>query len=544
MNYSIQRFLLTSLLLSAFAFAANAQQLSSSNLPILVIETTEDIPNEGKITADLGVVWNADGQRNYLNEGFNHYDGKIGIELRGSSSLWFDKKNYSFETRNTDGSNNNIALLGMPKENDWVLHGPYSDKSLMRNALTYILAGEIMDYAPRVRFCELIINDDYKGLYILTEKIKVDKNRVNIEKMDENDVAGDAVTGGYIMKFDKFDGTNHGGFASNYPPQEGAWQETIFQYHYPKGGDRVLEQTDYIREYIQEFEDVMASDDFAHPTDGYSKYIDASTFIDFMWMQELGRNVDGYRLSSFMYKDRDSNGGKLKMGPMWDFNLAYGNVDYCISGGYQDWAWDFNQSCPDDNWIIHFWWKKFLTDPTYKAAAHERWLELRANRFSDERLRFVIDSMKNLIGEAANRNFNRWQILGTYIWPNYSIFNTWNQEVHYLRNWLLSRVEWIDGGINQFIEPTYNANEYFDPKTYPNPAVNAVNFEYYVRKEQDVELFIYDVNGRRIAYFEDSEHFNGNNSITWNLDGVPKGIYFYQLILGNNGEFKGKILKW
>ena len=314
---------------------------------------------------------------NALSDGYNHYDGKIGIEIRGASSQWFEKKGYGFETRNADNSNNNVELLGMPTENDWVLHGPYSDKSLIRNALAYTMAGWIMEYAPRVRFCEVILNDEYQGVYLLTEKIKVDQNRVNVSKMDQNDIAGDELTGGYVIKFDKAQGAENGSWASDFPPNDDAWQEARFLYHYPKPNDITLEQASYIQNFIKELEITLKSDDYAHLTNGYRKYIDVQSFIDYMFINEIGRNVDGYRLSTYMYKDRDSKNGKLRKGPVWDFNLAFGNVDYCIGPAVGGWAMDFYDFCPDDFWIIHFWWDRLREDEAFYREAAERWSALR-----------------------------------------------------------------------------------------------------------------------------------------------------------------------
>ena len=257
----------------AFFIAINslwAQTFTDSNLPILVI-TTDDgasIPDEPKTTAHLGVLWHENGDRNYLTDAFSDYDGKIGIEIRGQSSQWFDKKSYGFETRNEDGSNNNVSLLGMPTENDWVLHGPFSDKSLIRNAFTYTLAGKIMDYAPRVRMVEIQVNGEYLGVYLLTEKIKRDNDRVDIAKLDIDDNAGDSLTGGYILKMDKYSDGDVG-FRSNYAPIEGQGQETWFWLHYPKAENITQQQFDYIEGYMHQFENALMSGSFAHPTVGY-----------------------------------------------------------------------------------------------------------------------------------------------------------------------------------------------------------------------------------------------------------------------------------
>jgi CotH protein. len=159
----------------------------------------------------MKVIWNGDGQRNNITDPPNHYNGKIGIELRGSSSQSFPKKGYAVETRDSAGENLNVELMGFPAENDWVFNATYNDKSLMRDVLVYDAARKTGRYASRSRYFELVVNGDYKGLYILFEKIKRDKNRVAIKGMEITDTSGVALTGGYIVKIDKLDGEDIGG---------------------------------------------------------------------------------------------------------------------------------------------------------------------------------------------------------------------------------------------------------------------------------------------------------------------------------------------
>ena len=164
------------------------EPLSSSNLPLILINTYgQTIPDEPRITADMEVINYGPGLRNHPEDIPNDYNGRIAIEIHGESSTMFPKKSYRLETQDSLGENNNVSLLGMPKENDWILYGPYSDKSLIRNVLAYRLSNDIGRYAPRTRFCELLINGQYMGLYVLTEKIKRDKHRVNIKKLRPED---------------------------------------------------------------------------------------------------------------------------------------------------------------------------------------------------------------------------------------------------------------------------------------------------------------------------------------------------------------------
>ena len=198
-----------------------AQQtiLTDSNLPIMVITTDLDpetnspieIPDEPKVLGTMKLIFRPDGTRNYLtditNDSFLNYNGRIGIELRGSSSQVLEKKPYGFTTLLADDdSNNNVSLLGFPSENDWVLNSLAYDPSMIRDYLSYQLASNMGNYAPRVKYIEVIVNDDYKGVYILTEKIKRDSDRVNLKKIKDSDNSLPEVTGGYIIKADKTTG--------------------------------------------------------------------------------------------------------------------------------------------------------------------------------------------------------------------------------------------------------------------------------------------------------------------------------------------------
>lgn len=528
------------------SFSAIAQELKSSNLPILSINTYDQtIPDEPKVTAEMGLIYNGEGQRNLLTDPFNEYKGLIGIELRGSTSLLlFDKKSYGLETRDSFGENRNVSLLGMPEENDWVLHGPYSDKSLMRNALAYEMGGEIMEYAPRSRFVELVINDDYEGVYLLTEKIKRDKNRVAISKLKATTTSGDELTGGYLLEINKIIDLGLDGFTSAYPPIPGNFQEIFFQYRYPKPEDINAAQQNYIQEYINDIEAVLASRNYADSMDGYWKYLDVNTFVDFFLINELVKNVDSYRLSTFLYKDRNSIDPRLKIGPIWDFNLAFGNYDYCGTGSPEGWVKDFNSICPGDNWVIPFWWDKLWKDKKFRVALRARWQELREEEWSDARLLGRIDSLELLLEEGQERNFERWAVLGEYIWPNLFVGESYEAEVNYLRGWLIDRIAWIEGEMEDIVEEKYVEEDFFPTRAFPNPFYDQIIFEFYLRKSDRYHLRIFNAQGKLISEHLSDQHPNGLNTLEFNAALLSPGIYFFQARIGQQMEWTtGKLVK-
>ena len=409
-----------------------------SNLPIVMIDTYgEDIVDEPRIDAYMGVINNANGINN-IGDNFNDYDGKITIEKRGNSSQDQEKPPYRFETVDNNAENNNVQLLGFPEENDWILYAPWSDKSLLRNVLIYSLSNEMGRYAPRSKFVELYLNDEYRGVYVLMEKIKRDKNRVAISVLNPDENSGDNVTGGYILKFDWAEtGDNNGGFYS-------LIDEMRYNYHYPKADEISTQQKDYIQTFINSYENVMNSNNY-NTENGYSKFIDVESFIDFIILQEISRNVDAYGLSSYVYKDKESINNKLTAGPIWDFNHGFGNCDY-----YKAWETDgWNISyIYDDMDQRAFWWLKLWDEENFKGMVKDRYNELRLSVLSTNNVNSKIDEYVSTLGNSVNRNFTKWPILGEYIWPNYQVFDTHQEEIVYLKSWINNRLTWMDSELN------------------------------------------------------------------------------------------------
>ncbi len=515
--------------------------LQSSNLPIVLITTPNGalIPDEPKITAQMKIIDKGPGQINFITDPPNHYNGFIGIETRGSTSqLFSDKKPYAVETRTADGEDLDVPLLGMPEESDWVFIAPFNDKSLVRDALALELARRIMPWASRTRFVELVLNGDYRGIYLVAEKIKRDKNRVDISKLSATEISGDDLTGGYILKIDKPTGALSDGWVSPYPALQGNWQTTYYQYHYPKPEDIQTPQKQYIEDWITGFEDVMKSAQYADTASGYPKYIDIQTFIDFFIINEISKNVDAYRLSTFLYKDKDSKNTRLFAGPVWDFNIAFGNADYCSGNTYQGWAVNFNGICNQDDWIIHFWWKRLWDDPAFRTQLVARWAELRSGVFTDAAVTGVLDSLVGVVQQAQVRNWQRWPVLYEWVWPNAFCCGSYPQHVDYLHDWLLHRMEWMDGAMTTLNVGTYEKKKYFKTEIFPNPSRDVLTFRYYVRYTDKVVFRIYDELGRTLATVNGAHQKNGENTFIWTHDLRP-GLYFYSVIVNGVLESGG-----
>ncbi len=450
---------------------------TSSHLPILVLNTNgQPIPDEPKLNVQAGLIDNGPGQTNHLSDAYNAFNGTVGIELRGSSSFYYPKSPYSIEFRTTTGDDLDVEILGLPAESDFALISPYNDKTLIRDILAHTFASQALPWSPKTRLIELVLNNQYMGVYTLIETIKRGPNRINIAKLKSDDLTSPDVTGGYILRMDKYGpppGGLGGDWQSTYPPVDGGWQQTWFQYHYPKVEDIQPEQSNYIRNHIQSFENMLKSPSYQTQIEDW---IDLDSWVNYLLVQELSKNTDAYRLSAYFYKNREDapNGGKITMGPVWDFNISFGIGDYCNSMSWSGWAKDFNQVCGNDQWLIHFWWKKAWEYPHFRQKMAERWQELRSGPWSDANLEYTIDSLVQVIGPAQVRNFQRWPIIGTYVWPNSFIGSSYQQEIQFLKNWLLARAHWLDTNIivaAMTVDPSLKPSAF---AIFPNPASDRI----------------------------------------------------------------------
>lgn len=522
---------------------ALAFMVTQSNIPLVILKTNgQGIPNDPKITAQMGIIDNGPGAINHVTDSFNVYNGFIGIEVRGSSSSGFPQKQYSLETRDSLGNNLNVSLLGMAADNDWILYAPYTDKSLMRNRLTYDLSNDMNRWSVRGKFCEVILNGEYQGIYELTENIKQGNDRLNIAKLTPADTAGDALTGGYIVKIDRVSGPS---WVSTYPPDQTNvyTNQIIYQCIYPKPADILPVQFNYIRQYVDSFERALASATFFNPTTGWRKYADENSFIDYFLLNELTKNVDAYTLSTFFFKDKDSNGGKLQMGPNWDYNLAWRNADYCNSEIPSGWIYRKNDYCSTD---ISFWWKRFMLDGQYKNHMKCRWLTLRATVLDTTYIFNKMDSIALYLDSAKDRHFQQWPILGTYVWPNPApLANTYAEELDHMKQWIIARLDWMDNNLPGFCNPAGN-EELFGGDVftvYPNPVAETIQVNVFKLLSKNVTVTVYDAVSKVVLQQKFSSSGSDTETLTLDLKTIQSGVYF--LKVSDNGVAIGvkKIIK-
>lgn len=412
---------------------SHSQILTSSNLPIVIINTDIDsnsgvpleIIDENRVGADMKIIFRPEGTRNFLtdenNSNFLNYNGRISIELRGSSSQFLEKKPYALTTLQANNvSNNNVSLLEMPEENDWILNPLAFDQSLMRDNLSYDLARSIGSYAARTQYCEVMVNGDYRGVYMLSEKIKVDAERVNIVKMTETDTALPQLSGGYITKCDK----TTGGDPVAWSFETFIGNEVNFIHDTPNPTSVTIEQNDYIFNIFDSLE-TIASNQNSSIENGYPSVIDVPTFVDFIILNEIASNVDGYQLSSYFHKDRN---GKLRAGPIWDFNLTYG-LDV-FGDRSQTNVWQFNNG---DNVGAKFW-RNLFVNPTFKCYLKRRWISDTATGMplNLNTIFSKLDSYATKLAEAAVREQTRWGSVPDFL-----------NSVQDIKTWLTARYQWL-----------------------------------------------------------------------------------------------------
>ena len=387
---------------------------TATNLPVLHITTQGNAPIDSTETYVTGTLTIS----NDLAGADVVYSGTMQIKGRGHSTWWMPKKPYRIKL------DSKASLLGMPSSKDWNLLANYCDKTLLRNALAFELSRRLgMPWTPRNAFVEVFLNGRYDGAYQLTEKIKVATSRVNITSMTETDISGDALTGGYLMEVDeRLDGLVW--FRTN--------QNIPIVIHEPDPAQTV--QTEYIRNYVKQAEDALFSGAFADPALGWPAYFDAPTFVNWYLVNELLGSVDSVFFSScWLYKDRLNP--LLFMGPVWDFDISMGNVNYS-SAVYPTGWWTRGG----------VWFARFFQDPNFAALAAARWNEVKAAAI-DSLLAYV-DQSAAALDLSQQNNFQRWPILGQTVWPNSEAAGSYAGEVEFTKSWLAQRIAWMDAQFN------------------------------------------------------------------------------------------------
>jgi hypothetical protein len=442
---------------------------SAINLPILTINTS-GTPITSKTTDVSGsvTITSPDGQSTYLND-------TATFHVHGNTTAVMPKLPYHMKL--TDS----IDLLGAmglqcpyvtssgkatcDKSKSYILLANYDDKTLLRdwsasalaNAIPYggdylsetpipsTYSGTIptpsgtsalMPWASHSLFVELYLNSVYEGNYQLIEEVKVDSHRVNINELSETDTSPAQVTGGYLMEIDEH-------------------QDEAYVFHTPVGipiglidpdfspDPEVSEQTSYITSYVDAAENSLFSSNYTDSSLGWRAYFDEASAVNFYIVNDVMGNADGGSFYSSDYLYKDQNNPFLYMGPVWDFDVSSGNINYQpIVNPTVPWM---QTKAP--------WYARWFTDPGFKADVVKQWNTLQSNGVFADWLASIPKEAAALEQSQAN-NFSRWPMLGLEVWPNPEAAGSYDGEVTYLVDWLNLRIAYLDSVFNNKAQTT------------------------------------------------------------------------------------------
>ncbi|MFC7336599.1 CotH kinase family protein [Haloferula chungangensis] len=409
-----------------------------SDLPILVIDTFgSEIPRNDTTHREatfFALDPSGSTGRTELSD-LPRVGGNSGIHVRGESSQLngFNKLNFAMEVRDSAGEDRDVPLFGMPSGSDWALHASEIDRTFIRERLPHYLYNSIGRYSPRTRPVEVFLNQDggalspadYRGVYLVVERIRRSGDRVDIEKLDSDQNELPDLSGGYIFKQDKPDPGDvkvstleSGSFAITYPNEE----------------DVTPQQVAYLQDYLREFEAALNGPRFTDPELGYAAYIDVQSWVDFHVVQEFTKEVDSFRFSTFYYKDRN---GKIACGPLWDFDRSFGNTN--ASGEDLPEGWHGGGLGERGEF-----WARLFEDPDFMQLYIDRWQELSESILNESFLFPVIDAMAAEVNEAKDRNFEPvgpWPLAN--VTRSHLVFPSYDEHVEYLKEWIGDRMRWV-----------------------------------------------------------------------------------------------------
>lgn len=349
------------------------------------------------------------------------------IRIRGNTSRRFDKKNYLLRFTDQDGQYQEEEVMGMDAHYEWALHGPYLDKSLIRNYLWYNIAGEIMDYAPNVRFCEVILDGTYIGVYLMTETITngVD-SRLNISEPVEN-----TTETGYLLRLDRYTEDQLRNL-DNFTAYTFKNTDQV-EIRYPRSGSLTPKMQRAIEQEFSDFEKALYSFDYDTDDYGYWHNIDTGSFVDYWILNEFTSNTDAGRYSTYLYKDI---GGRYKM-VIWDFNSACDNYQAEETSPY-------TFSMQDD-----LWYQMLMRDEDFTERIIDRYRKLRKTWLSDEYLEQYIDETLEYLGDAIDRNFSVWDYTFELplLRPESRNIRSHEEAVAQLKEYIQLRGQWLDENI-------------------------------------------------------------------------------------------------
>ena len=378
-----------------------------TGLPVIYLNTDGSVQIDSKEDYVEGDV-SLDGRRDFASL------SDLSMKIRGrGNSTWFVHPKKPFQMKLSDKS----AFLGMPEDKKWLFLAEYSDKTMLRNTIAFELGYmSNLDWTPAGEFAEVFLNGEYNGTYNITQKVEESDNRV---------VLGDT---GYLLELDQLDRID---------PDDVYFESTFTNRFIINIKEPSLEydsdEYTYIKNLVAEFESALFDINFKDENTGYKKYIDLESFIDWYLISEITKNVDSRWYSSIYLNVIP--GEKIKMGPLWDFDLAFGNTDYADTQFYEGWWVRFNP-----------WYERLFQDPYFTQMVKNRFIFFKNN---EDLIIEKIDAYAEKLKWAQAENNDKWETLGRYVWPNPVVYDTYQEEVEHLKNWYQERMDWLDEAFNE-----------------------------------------------------------------------------------------------
>ena len=408
-------------------------EIVHTNLPILSIDIDETITKEHPVFGRMSITNSIAKDCDSLNS--IDYSGRIEVKLTGNSSLGAPKKSYIIKNVDNYGDKIKVSLLGLKASTKYALRSSYYDRSFIRDGLTFELARPYFDWTPSFRFCEVLLNGQYIGVYLLEEKPT--RSLIGIPKLKKD------ITGGYLLRIDR---PREGSYMSRNLPtlRDGSMirDSIAYTFEYPDAEEINPDQKKYICQRIDEMETAILKGR------GYTDLIDLNSFVSYVLITEFSRNDDGYALSTYLYKDKDEIDGRFKM-TLWDLDCTYGNVN-TFEGCYSPEGWQYlaTDEIYDhrQKYLIPSWWPALIQSPDFQKAMKMQWRQWRQKQFSYDHIEHVIDSLANIITEGGSerRNSEAWLEWYKERYPlKYNSFN-YTDEILYLKSWIRRRLEWMD----------------------------------------------------------------------------------------------------
>lgn len=390
---------------------------------------------EEEIKVEINIYDNEQAQNSIKNK--EDIKSEAFFRIRGNSSRRFDKSSYKISFIDNQELSIQYEIMGMQQGDEWALYGPFLDKTLIRNYMWLNISANIMGYAPNVRFCECYLDGEYKGLYIMMETIEKSDERVNIATYDK-----DSRVIPYMVKMDKFDDDEIDSLPTFTHYTSHLDYGAGFTILYPGITNLTQDVKNYIEKDISEFEKVLYSYDFNDPQKGYSQYIDVDSWVEYYIIQEFLANNDMCSRSTYLYKDK---GGKLSMGPVWDFNNVCDNYissEYYVEGFY------FAQN--------RIWYEMLLKDEAFVRKIQKRYKELRKTYLNEDYINQYIDETIEYLGDAIQRNFEVWGYSFErenqtetiqYLTPMERNPESYEQAIEQYKQFMTQRGQWLDANI-------------------------------------------------------------------------------------------------